>query len=280
MTIKLAASSMLAPGENPMQQLAFLRNCGFDGMELRLKVPDGELPDYLNDLQRAIDATGLRICSLIMPDPAFALPFDGRQSMEAKLSSLVRNLHIAGPLGAVSLFCPEYLPQQPLPLWNPPKPMTSVEQELLVELLSRATEVAEQVGGMVVLEAINRYETHLVQTLDTAYRLCQLVNSPRVGLLADFFHMNIEEADFEASLLGVAGSLRHVQLGDSNRLLPGQGHLDFRPGLRALSHSHYDGFLALECQAGGPPEITLPHTVDFLRRQLAACFEAELAVTA
>ena len=270
MTIQLAASSMLAQGRTPMEQLRFLRRCGFSGMELRLTLADADLPAYLSSLQEAVEQTGMRICSLITPDTTFSRAFDGREAMETKLASLIRNLRIAGPLGAVSLFCPEYRAQQPLPLWAPPPPMTDAERALLVELLSRAADVADQVGGVVVIEALNRYETHLVHRLESATELCQAVNSPRVGILADFYHMNLEEAHLDQSIAAAGKWIRHVQLADSNRYLPGQGHMDYRPGFRALVEIGYSHFLALECRAQGSLDEALPRCVQFLQNDLAA----------
>jgi len=270
MTLRLAASSMLAPGETPAEQLSFLHRCGFEGVELRLGAQEAQLAGYLEDLQRALDDTGMRVCLLIVPQPSFGLPFDSREAMEAKLATLIHNLRIAGTLGAASLFCPEYRAQQPLPLWQPPPRMTGKERELLLELLSRAAEIAEEVGGTIAVEALNRYESHLLHRLASVAEICQQVGSPRVGILADFFHMNIEERDIAESLSAAMPFIRHVQLGDSNRLLPGQGHLDFRPGFRALLQGGYDGYMALECRAEGPLEEALRRCVEFLQRELDA----------
>ena len=269
MPIRLAASSMLAVGQTPTEQLRFLRRCGFSGMELRLTVTRQELPAYLDNLRAGLGETHMQVCSVIIPDDSFTRPFDGRVAMESKLASLARNLRIAGRLGAVSLFCPEYRAQDPLPLWNPPPLMSDRERALLIELLRRAAEVAEKVDGTIVVEPINRYETHLVHRLETAAELCQAAGSPRVGILADFYHMNLEEADIAESLNAAAPLIRHVQLADSNRLLPGQGHLDYRPGFRALVRSGYDGFMALECRAEESLETVLPECVRYLNTELA-----------
>ncbi|MFC2030794.1 sugar phosphate isomerase/epimerase family protein [Chloroflexota bacterium] len=271
MPIKLAASSMLAVGQTPMEQLRFFRRCGFSGMELRLTLSEGKLPAYLDNLRAALENTGMEICSVIVPDSTWSLRFDDREAMEAKLATLVRNLRIAGPLGAVSLFCPEYRTQHPLPLWDPPPLMTKHERALLVELLKRAADVAEKVDGAIVIEPLNRYETHLVHRLEDAAELCTNAGSPRVGILADFYHMNFEEVDIEKSILATAPLIRHVQLADSNRLLPGQGHLDFKPGLRALVQAGYDRFVALECRAEDPLETALPRCADYLEAELRAC---------
>ena len=268
MAIKLAASSMLARGTTPMEQIDFLHGCGFSGMELRLTLEDKDLPAYLEDINQALNRTGVSISSLIIPDSSFSRPFDSREAMEAKLQTLQRNLRIAGPLGAVSLFCPEYRAQQPLPLWNPPSAISDNEQTLLVELLSRAAETAEQVEGIIVIEPLNRYETHVLHTLESAMKICELVGSPRLGILADFYHMNLEEADIRQSIMAATNRIFHVQLADSNRLLPGWGHMDFKPGFRALLQTGYDRFLALECRSRGPLDEDLPRCIEFIKSEL------------
>jgi sugar phosphate isomerase/epimerase len=270
MTIKLAASSMLTRGNTPLEQLEFLKSYGFDGMELRLILSNEELPAYLADLQLATEKTGLKICSLITPDASFSQAFDRRSVMEAKLISLQRNLQIAGPIGAVSLFCPEYRSQIPLPLWNPQAPMTALERELLVELLSRAAEVAEKTNGTIILEPLNRYETHLIHRIDEALDIIHMVDSARIGILADFYHMNLEETDISKSISAAEGKIYHVQLADSNRLLPGFGHMDFQTGFRALHKTGYDRFMALECRAKDQLESDLPRTVQFLKNKLSS----------
>jgi sugar phosphate isomerase/epimerase len=270
MTIKLAASSMLARGKFPAEQLEFLHGYGFSGMELRLTLSDDELPLHMDNLQQVMQTTDAKVCSLIAPDASFSMSFDGREAMEAKLHALERNLRFAGPLGAVSLFCPEYRAQQPLPLWNPPVAMTRMERSLLVECLSRAAEVAEKVDGKIVIEPLNRYETHLVHSLESAMEICELVGSSRVGILADFYHMNLEEADIGRSITATIDKIFHVQLGDSNRLLPGQGHMDYQSGFKALRRAGYDHFMALECRSRGPLEEDLPKCIQFLQDELAA----------
>ncbi len=269
MAIKLAASSMLAQGKTPNEQIEFLHRCGFSGMELRLTLEEKDLPAYLENLNQVLDRTGVSISSLILPDSSFSRPFDSREAMEEKLRTLQRNLHIAGPLGAVSLFCPEYRAQQPLPLWNPPSVISESEQSLLVELLSRAAETAEQAGGIIVIEPLNRYETHVLHTLESAMNLCELVGSPRIGILADFYHMNLEETDVRQSIIAAASRIFHVQLADSNRLLPGQGHMDFKPGFQALLETGYDRFMALECRSRGSLDEDLPHCIEFIRTNLS-----------
>jgi sugar phosphate isomerase/epimerase len=99
---------------------------------------------------------------------------------------------------------------------------------------------------VIALEALNRYETHLLRTLDDAERLRRMIDSPNVRLMADVFHMNIEEDSIAASLRAHAEHIAHVHLADSQRREPGSGHLDFASVFEALADNAYTGALAME----------------------------------
>jgi sugar phosphate isomerase/epimerase len=99
---------------------------------------------------------------------------------------------------------------------------------------------------VIALEALNRYETHLLRTLDDAERLRRLIDAPSVQLMADVFHMNIEEDSIPAALRAHAQHIVHVHLADSQRREPGSGHLDFDAVFEALADNGYTGALAME----------------------------------
>jgi sugar phosphate isomerase/epimerase len=101
-------------------------------------------------------------------------------------------------------------------------------------------------GPIIALEALNRYETHLLRTLDDAERLRQLIDLPNVELMADVFHMNIEEDAIPAALRAHADHIVHVHLADNQRREPGSGQLDFGSVFETLDDVGYDGALAME----------------------------------
>jgi D-psicose/D-tagatose/L-ribulose 3-epimerase len=101
-------------------------------------------------------------------------------------------------------------------------------------------------GVVIALEALNRYETHLLRTLADADQLRRLIDSPQVRLMADVFHMNIEEDSIAASIRAHAQHIVHVHLADSQRREPGSGHLDFAAVFDALTDNGYTGPLAME----------------------------------
>ena len=70
------------------------------------------------------------------------------------------------------------------------------------------------------------------------------LSTRNVALLADLFHMNIEEADIPSALRSGGRWICHVHFVDSNRRPAGSGHLDYAPIAKALLEIGYDGFAA------------------------------------
>ena len=95
-----------------------------------------------------------------------------------------------------------------------------------------------------MLEPLNRYEDHMVNRLEQAVELVDTVGLPSVRVLADTYHMNIEEDEPTPALVKAAARLGHVQVSDSNRFQPGAGHIDWAALLGTLDAIGYDGHLA------------------------------------
>ena len=116
----------------------------------------------------------------------------------------------------------------------------------LVEALRRCAETAGRRGLRVALEPLNRYENDHLNTVAEVLDVIQELGAPNLRLLADTFHMNIEEVDIAASLRQAGPHLGHVHLVDSNRQAPGHGHLDVAGVLQALAGIGYRGYLSFE----------------------------------
>ena len=134
------------------------------------------------------------------------------------------------------------------PRFAPSRTGPAVRQSSIVRRTRSAAPSTDGRGeGLVIaLEALNRYETHLLRTLDDADELRRMIDSPNVRLMADVFHMNIEEDSIAAALRAHAEHIVHVHLADSQRREPGSGHLDFAAVFEALADDGYTGPLAME----------------------------------
>lgn len=267
--MKLGCAAALAPGVSFAEKLASLERLGYEGVEVHFL--ETELtPERLAQIERDLETSTVKICCLLVASRVYEMPLDCEAALKAKVANAKLSLDTAARLGGVVLVLPEYRPQHPLPLWHRPKPILERAQasSWLLAYLNQVAEHAEKLSVTAVLEPINRYETSYYHSLEDVMAVCDRVGSERVKIVADFFHMQIEERDIAESIERAAGYIRHVQLGDSNRELPGQGHTDFRSGLAALQHAGYDGYLALECRIPQEPERELAKCAEFLRQQM------------
>lgn len=95
-------------------------------------------------------------------------------------------------------------------------------------------------------EPLNRYETNLVNTLADGVKLLQGLATTNVKLLADMYHMNIEEVNLADAIRTAGAFIGHVHFADSNRRAAGMGHTDFGPIIAALREVGYSGYLSAE----------------------------------
>jgi 5-keto-L-gluconate epimerase len=120
-------------------------------------------------------------------------------------------------------------------------------------------------GPRVAVEAINRYETGLVNTCADGLRLVDAVGSDRLGLLLDTFHMNIEERSTQNAIDAAGERLFHFHVADSNRHYPGDGHVDFGATLAALERAGYGGFVSGEFMPHPDAETAAERAIAHLR---------------
>jgi sugar phosphate isomerase/epimerase len=257
----------MVPGDTFAEKLSKIAAFGFEGVEVRLLEEDMH-PKKLDDILKALEESQIKPSSTVCITKGFMVPLDSKENLEIKLGSARASLDVSARLGVGVFVTPEYRPQNPLPLWDGPKPMTSLEKELLYTLMAEVAEYAEKVNTLALLEPINRYENHFYYRIQDVMELIDKVASNRLKIVMDFFHMNLEEPDIPESILKGAGYIQHVQLGDSNRLLPGRGHTDFVSGFAALRQIGYDGYMALECQVPKNPSEELPECVHYLSQCL------------
>ncbi|HSB78764.1 MAG TPA: sugar phosphate isomerase/epimerase family protein [Candidatus Methylomirabilis sp.] len=127
-----------------------------------------------------------------------------------------------------------------------PAPVREERWKRCVEGLAAVAREAEQVGIHVAVEVLNRYESDFLTTTADGVRLCHAVGNPRLGLLLDTFHMNIEEQRIGDAFRSAAGHVYHVHTCENDRGAPGGGHLDWVEVRNALRDIGYDGVCTIE----------------------------------
>lgn len=112
--------------------------------------------------------------------------------------------------------------------------------------LFKLDERAADLGTTLLYEPLNRYETNLINTLGDGVQFLTGLGTRNVKLLADLYHMNIEETNLADALRSAGPYVGHVHFADSNRRAAGLGHTDFAPIVAALVEIGYTGYLSAE----------------------------------
>ena len=260
--MRLACQEQLIPGPDLLAKDDFIRSAGFDGIELRGAGQFGfrrRLPEL-----RAARKAGVELPTVCVMMDHFIGDFDAGRRRDA-LVNMKSQLSVIAELGGYGAVTPAAygMFSRRLPPFTPPR-SPAQDRAVLLEALGELGRHAAAEGTWLLFEPLNRYEDHMVNTLDQAVELCQATGTGAVKVVADLFHMNIEEDDLAASIRRAGPFLGHVQVGDSNRFQPGTGHMDFASVFAALRDVGYDDWLTFECRLRGTPEEALPASTRFL----------------
>jgi len=219
--------------------IAAAKGLGYDGVELHVRAPE-ELD--LPALQDALREAGMRAGALgtgrAYVDDGLSLIDPDTQ--EQALGRLKGFIDAGAALGAVVIIgCLR---------GNIPSPG---ERGRCLSLLARAMREADgyaaERGATLALEAINRYENNYLCSVYEAAAFVRETGLSRTGILADAFHMNIEERSVVSAFEDNIELIRYVHAADSNRRFPGAGHTDFFAILSALRRGNYRGDIGAEC---------------------------------
>jgi sugar phosphate isomerase/epimerase len=219
--------------------IAAAKKFGYDCVELHVRAPE-ELD--LQPIRKALHETGLCVSALgtgraYVDDRLSLIDPDTR---EQALKRLFGFIDAASVLGAqVIIGC--------LRGNIPAGEKDGGSLLLLADAMRRADVYAAEHGVGLLLEAINRYENNYLCSVYDVADFIQDAELCATGVLADMFHMNIEEADPVAAAYDNAGLIHYVHAADSNRLYPGAGHTDIAAILMALKQKGYAGDISAEC---------------------------------
>ncbi len=139
----------------------------------------------------------------------------------------------------------------------------------LGDSLNQLGQHAEEKGTVLLFEPLNRYETDLICTIDDGLLLLDSIGSNNIKLLADLFHMNIEEVDIAESIFRGGDAIGHVHFVDSNRRAAGLGHMDYKPITATLETIQYKGFASAEAFPFPDSFAAALQTIEYCHRYLS-----------
>jgi D-psicose/D-tagatose/L-ribulose 3-epimerase len=216
-----------------------LKSLGYDGVEL--PIFEGT-PEHYHAVGRILGDIGLdsTTCAImteaenpISPDPAVRAAAAKRLRWSIDCSQALGARMMMGPFHSA------------LGVFSGSGP-TDTEIDRLVECMRAGAEYGASAGVALSLEALNRFECYVLNTMAQASALKKKVDHANFGTTYDTFHANIEEQDPVAAFRRHAADITHIHLSENDRGIPGRGHVPFAATIRAIRASGYSGWLTIE----------------------------------
>jgi protein FrlC len=221
-----------------------LAGIGYDGVEIGCAAPHA-WPAYLSaerrrELRGLLDSSALEVVSLLATPgggPGFnpASPYVEERDATVKYYQEVTDL--ASELGARKVI---YIAGWQI--------FGTTRQEAWSRsrgCLDRIAAYAGQKDITIVVEP-TAAATNLIETADDAIELMRSVEHSNVKLMFDTLHAlyrNEIPADYARAM---GKDLVHIHVSDKNRVLPGEGQVDWVGLLQVLRESDFDGFITME----------------------------------
>jgi protein FrlC len=221
-----------------------LAGIGYDGVEIGCAAPHA-WPAYLSaerrrELRGLLDSSALEVVSLLATPgggPGFnpASPYVEERDATVKYYQEVTDL--ASELGARKVI---YIAGWQI--------FGTTRQEAWSrsrDCLDRIAAYAGQKDITIVVEP-TAAATNLIETADDAIELMRSVEHSNVKLMFDTLHAvyrNEIPADYARAM---GKDLVHIHVSDKNRVLPGEGQVDWVGLLQVLQESDFDGFITME----------------------------------
>jgi D-psicose/D-tagatose/L-ribulose 3-epimerase len=230
-----------------MPVLEMIKRLGFDGVEL---------PIFNTNLDYA--TWGKKLDSLGLGRTAVTVrgvednPISPDASVRAKgVENTKRVLDCCAAVGATTLVGPYH---SALGAFSGKGP-TVDEWHWGIESMRQVAEHAGKVHVTLGVEALNRFETYLLNTHADSAKFVREVNHPNCRMMYDTFHANIEEKSINHAIHACADVLCHVHISENDRSTPGKGNVRWCENFDALRQINYQGWLMVEAFGLALPEL-------------------------
>jgi sugar phosphate isomerase/epimerase len=245
--MKLGTQNQAFFPENIKEKFHYIKEIGFEGFEI-----DGKLlVDHLDEVKEAIAETGIPVTTACGGYSGWIGDFieERRLNGLAEIKQILEALKEVGGKGIVVPAAWGMFTYRLPPMTSPRS--QDGDRKAVTESLVYLDKVAEETGTAIFLEPLNRYQDHMINTLADARSYIEESGFKNVKIIADFYHMNIEEDNISEALRKNRDLVGHIHLADNHRFQPGCGSLDFKKHFHTLKEDGYEGFLTIECRVRG-----------------------------
>ena len=132
---------------------------------------------------------------------------------------------------------------------------TAQERKHAISFHKAAGDYAAKKDVKFALEALNRFECYLLNTMAQLADYLDEVDHPHIKAMYDTFHANIEEKDPVAAIKTIKRHMIHVHISENDRGTPGKGHVPWDATYKALKAAKYDGWTTIEAFGRAIPAL-------------------------
>lgn len=225
-----------------------LKDIGYDGIECLIGAPDAAAYRRIGEHARALDLEVTTVFVVGQDENPISESAAVRSKAIDRIKWAVDRAHdlqaqiICGPFHSAHAYFARHAPQDQEYGWGG-------------EVLHAAGDYAAQANITLALEALNRFECYLCNTMRQLVKLVQAADHPQVRAMYDTHHANIEEKVIVESIRTVAPVLAHVHISENDRGTPGSGHVHWDETFAALAGIHYQGWLTIEAFSRNDPDF-------------------------
>lgn len=227
--------------------LESLKSMGYDGVEV---------PIFNTELDYA--AWGKRFDDLGLGRTAVTVRTAGDNPIspnatirKAGVDNMKRALDCCAAMGATHLVGPNHSALGEFSGRGP----TDDEWKWGVDTVRQMAQYAGEVGVVIAIECLNRFETYLLNTHADAARFTRDVDHPNCKAMYDTFHAHIEEKSVRQAIRDCADQLCHVHISENDRSTPGKGSVRWDENFDTLHEIGYNGWLTVEAFGLALPEL-------------------------
>lgn len=225
-----------------------LKKIGYDGVEFFVGSPDETAYKQVGNFTRDL-GLGVTTVTVVSPDQN---PISDSAAVRAKSLERIKwvidrsydlnSQILCGPFHSAHAHFAAH-------------PALDEEYAWSAEVLHAAGEYAAQANIVLALEALNRFECYLCNTMSQLSRLIKMADHPNVRAMFDTHHANIEEKKYDRALTTIAPVLSHVHISENDRGTPGDGHIPWDDAFAALAGINYKGWLTIEAFSRNDPDF-------------------------
>ncbi len=229
-----------------------LKAAGYDGVEI--PIFDVSNPAHFKQIGQVLKDNGLQCTAVtVLPDEEHNAISANAANRQGAIDHLKRVLDCGHNAGVQTLCGPYY---QVLGNFTGAYP-SEAELEGAAGVHRAIAPIAQEAGIKCAIEALNRFEAHLLNTMEQAASYVKRVDHPNFGTMYDTFHANIEEKCCTTAIDTVfaTGKLNHVHISENDRGTPGRGHINIKAQIQHLKSIGYDGWMTIEAFGGALPDL-------------------------